>query len=84
MREAKLPDLIVDARAMLPPEPMERTLEALDQLQPGQEVVLIIPRQPVPLYDVLRNNGYAYRVENGEGDNTGLFLIHIRQMAAPA
>ncbi|MCB1960956.1 MAG: DUF2249 domain-containing protein [Rhodocyclaceae bacterium] len=83
MSAARLPDLIVDARQMVPPEPMEHTLDALDALQPGQEVLLIIPRQPVPLYDVLRNNGYAYRVENGSGDDAGLFYIHIRQISAP-
>lgn len=60
MSEPTTPDLIVDARNMLPPEPLERTLEALDALPPGGTLLLIIPRQPAPLYDMLANNGYCY------------------------
>ncbi|MBT0961256.1 DUF2249 domain-containing protein [Denitromonas iodatirespirans] len=71
-----MPPIVVDARLMMPPEPMERTLEALDALQPGQAVLLMIPRQPAPLFDMLRNNGYAYTVEP---QPDGMFHIHIRQ-----
>ncbi len=72
----RLPPIVVDARHLLPPEPMERTLEALDDMQPGQEVLLMIPRQPAPLFDMLRNNGYTYTVEP-QAD--GVFHITIRQ-----
>ncbi|TVO52291.1 MULTISPECIES: DUF2249 domain-containing protein [Denitromonas] len=75
----RLPPIVVDARRLLPPEPMERTLEALDELQPGQEVLLMIPRQPAPLFDMLRNNGYAYTVEP---QPDGVFHITIRQASA--
>ena len=71
-----LEPIIVDARTMMPPEPMERTLEALDMLQEGQEILLMIPRQPAPLFDMLRNNGYAYTVEP---QDDGIFHIRIRQ-----
>ncbi|MFV0665537.1 DUF2249 domain-containing protein [Denitromonas sp.] len=74
----QLPPIVVDARRLLPPEPMERTLEALDELKPGQEVLLMIPRQPAPLFDMLRNNGYAYTVES---QPDGVFHIHIRHAA---
>lgn len=46
---------------MVPPEPMERVLEALDLLQPGQHIRMVIDREPVPLYRILEKNGYRYR-----------------------
>jgi len=53
-------DLVVDGRDMLPPEPLEKTLAALDLLQPGGEVVLLIYCHPVPLFNILRKNGFVW------------------------
>jgi len=74
--ESPIPDLTVDARGMLPPEPLERTLEALDLLPKGGVLLLIIPRQPAPLYDMLANNGYVYEATQRED---GAYDILIRQ-----
>jgi uncharacterized protein DUF2249 len=71
---------IIDARLMVPPEPMEATLAALDDLPPGGEIVLLLYREPFPLYPILRNNGYTHRTSLGED---GTFEIRIRH-AAPA
>lgn len=51
----------LDVRGLEPPEPMERALGALDRLQPGDQLLMIIDRQPRPLYRILNSNGYAYR-----------------------
>ncbi len=59
----RVPDRILDARDMEPPEPMERTLEALDALLPGQRLRLLLPREPYPLYGILNRNGYRHRTE---------------------
>ena len=72
--------VIVDARGLMPPEPLNLTLEALDTLPPDGEVILLLYREPGPLYDILRRNGYVHRTEAG-GD--GEFAIHIRHAAAP-
>lgn len=56
-----LDDIVVDGRGLAPPEPMEKVLAALDDLQPGQRVRFLIHRQPYPLYDILRR--YRYRFE---------------------
>ena len=68
-------DLLVDARGKRPPEPMEMTLEALDFLAPGAELVLLIHREPGPLYSVLVQNGFSYRTER---DPDGNFRVRIR------
>lgn len=67
--------IVIDARHMQPPEPMERVLEALDQLEPGNEIHLLIYREPVPLYGVLKRNGYTH-VTQREANNT--FVVRIR------
>lgn len=57
------PRKVIDARGLMPPEPMELTLAALDELRPGEEILLLLYREPVPLYNILRNNGYGHRTE---------------------
>ena len=78
MSEAPTP-VIVDARGLMPPEPLNLTLEALDTMPPDGEVLLLIYREPTPLYDILRRNGYTHRTEATDG---GEFHIHIRHAAA--
>lgn len=67
--------VIVDARGLTPPAPLNLTLEALDVLPPGGEVILLLYREPTPLYDVLRRNGFTHRTEIRDG---GEFAVHIR------
>jgi uncharacterized protein (DUF2249 family) len=45
---------------MQPPEPLERTMEALDRLGEGDRVRLLVPHEPQPLYRILTRNGYAH------------------------
>ena len=66
---------IIVARGLMPPEPMELTLAALDDLPPGGEIVLLLYREPDPLYRILRNSGYSHRTE---AHDDGTFAIHIR------
>jgi uncharacterized protein (DUF2249 family) len=54
---------VVDARYMEPPEPFVQTMEMLDTLKPGEKMLLLLFREPQPLYKVLRQNGHAYETE---------------------
>ena len=54
---------VVDARYMEPPEPFVHTIEMLDTLKPGEKMLLLLFREPHPLYKVLRQNGHAYETE---------------------
>ncbi|HHW77662.1 MAG TPA: DUF2249 domain-containing protein [Xanthomonadaceae bacterium] len=60
-----IPEIVVDGRGLEPPEPMERVLAALDELQPGQRLRFLIHRQPYPLYDILRRYHYRYETTAG-------------------
>lgn len=53
-------DKIIDAREMEPPEPMVLTLEALDTLGPDEKLLLILTREPHPLYRKLQALGFAH------------------------
>ncbi|CDH45071.1 DUF2249 domain-containing protein [Candidatus Contendibacter odensensis] len=57
-----LAEIVVDGRGLEHPEPLERVLAALDELQPGQQLRFLIHRQPYPLYDILHRHHYRYKV----------------------
>jgi uncharacterized protein (DUF2249 family) len=54
-------DITLDVCGLEPPEPLERVMEALSELQQGQRLRMLIDREPRPLYRILENNGYLYR-----------------------
>lgn len=69
--------ILVDARGLMPPEPMELAVAALDELKgPEDEVLLLLYREPFPLYGILQRNGYSHRTESTPD---GTFHIHIRK-----
>ena len=70
---------VIDGRELQPPEPMELTLEALDTLPAGDELLLLLYCQPNPLFSILRQNGYAWR-EEVRADGTR--EIQIRKQSA--
>lgn len=72
----KPPHLVVDGREMQPPEPLEKTLAGLDQLPADAELLLMVYCHPVPLFNVLRNNGYVWREDVLED---GTHEIRIRR-----
>ncbi|MHB1233284.1 MAG: DUF2249 domain-containing protein [Burkholderiales bacterium] len=53
-------DKLLDARDLEPPEPLEHTLAALDELQPEQRLRLLLLREPYPLYGILDNHGFHH------------------------
>ena len=50
----------LDVCGLAPPEPLERVLEALSLLEPGQCLRMLIDREPRPLFGILDRNGFAY------------------------
>ncbi|MCC6135208.1 MAG: DUF2249 domain-containing protein [Candidatus Contendobacter sp.] len=69
-----LPEIVVDGRGLEHPEPMERVLAALDEVQPGQQVRFLIHRQPYPLYDILHRHRYAYETIAGADGNFEILI----------
>ncbi|MDP3651591.1 MAG: DUF2249 domain-containing protein [Rhodoferax sp.] len=56
-------DKTIDGRGLEPPEPFVLTMDALGVMEPGQKLLLILTREPYPLYRALQNQGYAYQTE---------------------
>lgn len=53
-------EILIDARWLEPPEPMEKAMQALAQLLPGQQIRMLLHREPYPLYAILENRGYSH------------------------
>ncbi len=51
----------LDARDLEPPEPMQQALAALAVLKPGEQLRMLLHREPFPLYAMLRERGFTYR-----------------------
>lgn len=75
----------IDARNLDPPEPFERVMEALSELEPGGEILLILNREPLPLYRVLERNGYAWQARAYSDGRVEILIREKREPpAAPA
>lgn len=70
------PEVLLDLRGMFPPEPMERVLDALAGLLAGQQIRLLIEREPHPLFRILERNNYRYTTTEPE---PGLYQIVIQE-----
>ena len=67
-------EILVDARGLEPPEPMEKVLQTLDLLRPGQSIRLLLHREPFPLYPLLVERGYRHATRM-EADGSYVILI---------
>ena len=56
-------DLVIDARNLEPPEPFVLTMEALDGIGADQKLLLLLSREPHPLYRALEINGFAWQTD---------------------
>ena len=54
-------EITLDTRGMAAPEPLEHCLEALAELAPAQALIMLLDREPLPLYDILRRSGFSYQ-----------------------
>lgn len=73
--------LVLDVRHLPPPEPMERILLGLRVLEGDRELRVLIHREPFPLYKVLAERGFAWRIT--ELPELGFELV-IRRDPSPA
>ncbi|KQZ82832.1 universal stress protein [Mesorhizobium sp. Root157] len=65
----------LDNRDLEPPEPMVKTLEGVEALQPGQTIAALLPREPVFLFEELEARGHSWR---GQMEPEGHFRVVIR------
>lgn len=68
--------MVLDNRGLEPPQPMVRTLEALETMKDDETLIIINDRQPMFLYPELDERGYEYETEPYEN---GSFRITIKK-----
>lgn len=68
--------VVLDVRGMEPPEPMVRTLAALETLPRGETLVQINVREPRFLLPQLEERGYVYEVREQAEDLVRVFIRH--------
>ena len=66
--------VVLDVRGLEPPEPMVRTLSALEALPPGGTLVQIHVRVPQFLLPQLEQRGFAYEIREQEPDLVRVFI----------
>ncbi|MUK90596.1 DUF2249 domain-containing protein [Ornithinibacillus sp. L9] len=66
--------LVIDNRGLEPPQPMMRTLKALEKMDEGEKLSIINDRRPMFLYEELNDLGYLHETEPQED---GSFKITI-------
>jgi hypothetical protein len=71
---------LIDGRELLPPEPLELTLAALDGLGDADELLLKVNCRPVPLFGILRRHGYEWQ-ESVQADGSVEVVIRRARLA---
>ena len=66
--------LLIDGRDMQPPEPLEKAVAALETLPPDGELRMLLYCHPVPLFNILRSNGFVWKESHLE-DGTHEIVI---------
>lgn len=74
---------VLDARGLMPPEPLELTLEAIDTLQPGERLRLLIHRTPHMLYPILQEWGFAHLTRTADDGTYEVLIWRSQERAEP-
>lgn len=67
-------EILIDARGLEPPEPLEKVMATLSLLGPGQSIRLLLHREPFPLYPLLAERGFGHHTRIQE-DGSYVILI---------
>ena len=72
-------DIVIDGRGLEPPEPLVRTLEALDQIGPAETLLVLLPHEPYPLYRALQLNGFSWQTTRRPDGPVEVLIQHQPQ-----
>lgn len=70
--------LTLDLRDLPPPQPLQRTLEALDAADADTSIEVWTPQWPSPLLDLLQQRGRHFEASL-LADGTARVIIHAEQ-----
>jgi uncharacterized protein (DUF2249 family) len=72
----------IDVSMLEPCEPLERTLEAIQQLHPGDYLRVLHRREPHLLYPLLEKSGFTWRCRGDEPGGYEVFIWKTDDLAA--
>lgn len=68
---------LLDVRGLPPCEPFDRILAATDELGFGEELEVLIHREPLPLYEWLAEHGLGHRTRQESPEAFRIFIYHL-------
>ena len=74
--------IVIDVHELQPPAPMEMALDALDKLSDGKYIKMIHRMQPFPLYKILDENGFRYKVTNSDVSAFDIYIWRAKDKVA--
>ena len=77
-------EYLLNAVDMEPPEPFVRTMEMIQDLQPGDYLRLRHRREPFPLYDNLNQSGFSFITCTGGDVEYDVFIWSKEDAGAQA
>jgi Uncharacterized conserved protein (DUF2249) len=73
---------ILDVSGLEPPEPLEHSLSAVEDLGPGDHLRILHRREPFPLYGILDARGFAHRTLPGSQTAFEILVWRVGDAAA--
>ena len=70
------PFRVIDGRELQPPEPLELTLAALDEMPAGEHMLLLLYCRPQPLFNFLARHGYCWTVDIADDGTHAIRIEH--------
>ena len=67
-------EVLLDVSDLEPPEPLVQTLEAAEQLTPGQYLRMLHRRDPCMLFGNLDERGFRYQQREGSSTAVEVFI----------
>lgn len=67
-------EVLLDVSELPPPEPLTLTLDATEQLKPGQYLRMLHRREPCMLFNDLDNNHFKYFQRKGSSTAVEVFI----------
>jgi uncharacterized protein (DUF2249 family) len=75
-------EILLDVHDMQPPAPMELAMDALQKLKDGEYIKMIHRMQPFPLYNILYDNGFQYKVTTGTVSAFDIYIWKVSDKAS--
>ena len=67
-------EILINASEMEAPQPFEEVLKRVKELQPDEYIHMLHRKQPLPLVQLLEENGYAIIIREGQSTPWEIFI----------